>query len=137
MRALSYSQISRYQVCPLWYKLQYIDKLKPKERPALSFGSIIHECAEYFYKVPVPVPPTLDKLYQFYEKNWISEGYESPEQELRYKEYGKQLLSEFCKIHTPGFKLPMAVEYSFRIDIDGIPFGGRSTASTSSRMAFR
>jgi putative RecB family exonuclease len=125
MRPLSYSQISRYQTCPLWYRLQYIDKLKPKERFYLSFGDIIHQCAEYFFKVPVPPPPTLDKLLKFYESNWISEGYESPEQEQQYKEYGKQLLADFQKIHSAGFKMPLAVEQQFYINIEGVVLGGK------------
>ncbi len=39
MRPLSYSSISLYQQCPLLYKLRYVDGLKPKPRPSLSFGS--------------------------------------------------------------------------------------------------
>jgi RecB family exonuclease len=125
MRPLSYSQISRYQTCPLWYKLQYIDKLKPKERFYLSFGDIIHQCAEYFFKIPVPPPPTLEKLLQFYENNWISEGYESLEQEQQYKEYGKQLLADFQRIHSADFKMPLAVEQQFYINIQGTVLGGK------------
>jgi putative RecB family exonuclease len=125
MRPLSYSQISRYQTCPLWYRLQYIDKLKPKERFYLSFGDVIHQCAEYFYKIPVPPPPTLDKLLKFYESNWISQGYESPEQEQQYKEYGRLLLADFQKIHSADFKMPLAVEQQFYINIQGVILGGK------------
>jgi putative RecB family exonuclease len=125
MRPLSYSQISRYLTCPLWYKLQYIDRFKPKERFYLSFGDIIHQCAEYFFKVPVPPPPNLERIFQFYEKNWISEGYENPEQEQQYKDYGKKLLSDFWKIHTEGFRMPLAVEHKFSVNINGIILGGK------------
>jgi putative RecB family exonuclease len=125
MRPLSYSQISRYQTCPLWYKLQYIDKLKPKERPYLSFGDVIHQCAEYFFKVPTPHPPSLEKLLGFYENNWISDGYETPEQEQQYKEYGKQLLAEFWKNHYPSFRMPLAVEYQFFVNVDGVGLSGK------------
>ena len=125
MRPLSYSQISRYRTCPLWYKLQYIDKLPPKERPYLSFGEVVHLCAEYFFKVPVPPPPTLPRLLQFYAANWISDGYESPEQEEQYREYGKQLLTEFWKNHYPGFRLPLAVEHQFAVNIDGVILSGK------------
>jgi putative RecB family exonuclease len=125
MRPLSYTQISRYQTCPLWYKLQYIDKLKPKERFYLSFGDVIHQCAEYFYKVPVPPPPSLEKLLRFYEANWISLGYESPEQEAQYKEYGNKLLADFQKIHSADFRMPLAVEHQFFLNINGIVLGGK------------
>ena len=81
MRPLSYTQVNRYRTCPLWYKLQYIDKLRPKERFYLSFGDVIHQCAEFFYKIAAPPPPSLENLLQFYEKNWLSRGYQSPAQE--------------------------------------------------------
>ena len=125
MRPLSYSQISRYLECPLSYKLLYIDKLKRKEKYYLSFGDVIHQCAEYFFKVPVPPPPGLEKLLQFYESVWMSEGYETPEQEQCYKDYGKQLLGDFWNIHAPDFQMPLAVEYLFRVTVDGIPLSGK------------
>ena len=125
MRPLSYSQISRYLECPLSYKLLYIDKLKPKEKYYLSFGDVIHQCAEYFFKVPVPPPPTLEKLLQFYETSWISDGFETPELEQQYKEFGKQLLGDFWKIHHLNFQVPLAVEHKFLVNVDGIPLSGK------------
>ena len=125
MRPLSYTQISRYRDCPLSYKLLYIDRLKPKAKYYLSFGDVVHQCAEYFFKVAVPPPPTLENLLQFYAANWISDGYESPEQEQQYQEFGKQLLADFVKIHAPAFRMPLAVEYQFFINIDGVPLTGK------------
>lgn len=125
LRPLSYTQISRYRTCPLSYKLLYIDKLKPKEKFYLSFGDVIHRCAEYFFKVSVPPPPTLEKLYKFYESSWISDGYENREQEQQYKSYGRQLLRDFCRIHSANFRLPLAVEYQFSISVDGVRLAGK------------
>jgi RecB family exonuclease len=115
-----------YRECPLRYKLQYIDKLKPKERFYLSFGDVIHQCAEYFFKVPVPPPPPLVKLLDFYEANWISAGYESPAQEEEYKFFGRQLLDDFWKTHYPTFKMPLAVEQQFYLNIaEGVTLAGK------------
>ncbi len=124
MRPLSYTQISLYQSCPLSYKLQYIDKLKPKGKWYFSFGSTLHTCAEYFFKVRVPPPPSLEKLLQFYEKSWLSEGYESAEEEANYKASGREILSRFREIHSPDFRMPVAVEKMFYIDIDGVKLRG-------------
>ncbi len=113
MRPLSYTQIFLYQTCPLQYKLQYIDGLKPKDKWYFSFGSTLHLCAQYFFKVRVPPPPSLEELLQFYERNWISEGYESAEEEAKYKTYGREILSKFREIHSADFKIPVAVERIF------------------------
>ena len=120
MRPLSYTQISLYQSCPLCYKLQYIDGLKPKDRWYFSFGKTMHMCAEHFFKVRVPPPPSLEELLQFYEQNWLSEGYESTEEEARYKSYGQEILAKFWQIHQADFRMPVAVERLFNISIEGV-----------------
>jgi putative RecB family exonuclease len=124
MRPLSYTQISLYQTCPLCYKLQYIDGLEPKEKGYFSFGTTMHACAEYFFKVKVPPPPTLEELLQYYEKNWLSEGYTSAEEEASYKAYGREMLTRFWEIHSSDFRMPIAVEWMFNIDIEGIKLRG-------------
>ena len=124
MRPLSYTQISQYQSCPLCYKLQYIDGLKSKDKWYFSFGSTMHTCAEHFFKVNVPPPPSLEELLEFYERNWLRVGYESAEEEKKYKSYGKEILSKFWEIHTTDFRMPVAVERRFYIDIDGVKLIG-------------
>lgn len=109
MRALSYTQISLYQNCPLCYKLQYIDGLESKEKGYFSFGTTMHDCAEHFFKVKVPPPPSLEQMLDFYERKWLSEGYESAEEEAEYKAYGREMLTKFWEIHQPDFRMPIAV----------------------------
>jgi len=124
MKPLSYTQISLYQSCPLCYKLQYIDGLKPKDKGYFSFGTTMHECAEYFFKIKVPPPPLLDELLQFYEQDWHSEGYESAEEEANYKAYGREILAKFWEIQSSDFRMPIAVEWMFNIDIEGVKLRG-------------
>ncbi len=124
MKPLSYTQISLYRSCPLCYKLQYIDGLKPKDRGYFSFGNTMHTCAEHFFRVKVPPPPSLDELLQFYEKNWLSEGYESAEEEANYKAYGREMLAKFWELHSSDFRMPVAVEWMFNIDIEGVKLRG-------------
>lgn len=63
-------------------------------------------------------------MLAYYESNWLSEGYESPEEEARYREYGKELLTRFVELHTPDFRMPIAVERSFNLDIQGVTVRG-------------
>jgi putative RecB family exonuclease len=108
----------------LCYKLQYIEGLEPKERGYFSFGTTMHACAEYFFKVKVPPPPSLEELLQFYEQNWLSEGYESAEEEASYRAYGREILAKFWEIHSSDFRMPIAVEWMFHIDIEGVKLRG-------------
>jgi len=124
IKPLSYTQVALYQSCPLCYKLQYLDGLKTKYRWYFSFGSTMHLCTEYFFKVKVPPPPSLDDLLQFYEENWLSAGYDSAEEEQHYKAYGREILAKFWEIHSTDFQMPLAVERLFYIDIDGIKLRG-------------
>jgi putative RecB family exonuclease len=124
IRPLSFTQISLYRSCPLCYKLQYIDGLKTKERSYFSFGTTMHACVEHFFRVKTPPPPSLPELLRYYDENWLSQGYESPEEEARYKEYGRDILTRFWVIHSADFRLPVAIERNFNIDIEGIKLRG-------------
>ncbi|HTY81970.1 MAG TPA: PD-(D/E)XK nuclease family protein [Dehalococcoidales bacterium] len=124
IKPLSYTQISSYRSCPLCYKLQYIDGLKQKEKWYFSFGTSLHACVEYFFKVNTPPPPTLEELLKFYDKNWLSVGYASAEDEKRHKDFGRQILTNFWKIHQPDFRIPIALERGFSLDVDGIKVRG-------------
>ncbi len=118
MRTLSYSSISRYDQCPLLYKLIYVDGLKGKPHLALSFGSSLHEALRYFYSV-VPPPPTLEGLMSALEDSWVGDGYASKEEEQKYLKYGKELLEEFYDLNIEDYKIPIAVEHRYDVEISG------------------
>jgi len=124
MRPLSYSQISTYQQCPLLYKLQYIDGLKTKDKWYFSFGTSIHSALEYFYRVNVPIPPSLDNLLAYYESHWLSDGYDTKEEEEKYRAFGREILMNFWQANAPNFRLPVATEYHFYTDVEGIKLQG-------------
>jgi len=84
----------------------------------------MHSCVERFFRVKTPPCPSLEEMLRFYEENWLSDGYESPEEENRYKEYGKDILKKFWEIHSPAFRLPIALEHRFFLNIDGITLTG-------------
>lgn len=123
MRPLSYSSISTYIECPLKFKLKYIDGLSEKPKPYLSFGSSLHDALEFMYSYRPP-PPSLEDVLSYFEKNWISEGYANEEEEEGYFSYGKEILREYYKENIKDLKPPVAVEYKFDIEIEGIPVTG-------------
>jgi RecB family exonuclease len=124
MARLSFSKISTYQNCPLSYKFQYVDKLPTEEKWYFSFGSTLHLCAEHFFRVKVPPPPSHAELLSFYDEAWRSGGYESVEEEERYRAYGRQVMTRFWELHNADFRPPLAVERNFSIDIEGVSLRG-------------
>jgi len=98
--------------------------MKQKEKGYFSFGSTIHNCTEHFFRVKFPPPPSLEELLRFYEDNWLSEGYNSEEEEAQYKAFGREMLTGFWKIHTADFRIPLALEKAFYLDVDGIKLRG-------------
>ncbi len=59
-----------------------------------------------------------------YEQHWLSEGYESIEEEAKYKAYGREILAKFRDIHQADFQMPLAVERLFCIDVEGVKLRG-------------
>jgi RecB family exonuclease len=124
IRPLSFTQISLYQTCPWCYKLQYIDKLRPKAKWYFSFGTTMHQCVEHFFRVSAPPPPSLEEMLRYYEQSWLSEGYATPEDEARHRAYGREILTRFWELHSTDFRLPVALEHMFHIDIEGVKVMG-------------
>jgi putative RecB family exonuclease len=84
----------------------------------------MHSCVEQFFKVKTPPCPSMDELLRIYEQNWLSAGYETPEEEARYKEYGKDILKKFRDLHAPDFRMPIALEHRFFLDVNGVQVMG-------------
>lgn len=124
MRPLSHSSISLYLDCPKKWHFKYVEKIPEKPRHFFSFGKSVHDVLEYFYDVRTLPPPSLEQLLKRYEDKWLSEGYESPEQEAQYKEQGRRILEDYYRKHIDGFKIPYFTEYGFQLKVDDVPVVG-------------
>jgi ATP-dependent helicase/DNAse subunit B len=75
---LSYSRLSRFEQCPLSFKLHYIDKAKASPNISLRFGKIIHAVLEQLYQEVMDretVAPLSEKrALQLYSQICIAEG---------------------------------------------------------------
>jgi putative RecB family exonuclease len=73
---LSYSQISTYLICPLRYKLNYVDLIPPAfTSAALAFGSAIHEAVGAYYQSRLEgdlLRP--DQMLDIYRDTWRGAG---------------------------------------------------------------
>ena len=69
----SFSQISSFEMCPMQYKLIYIDGIKRKYESIESYmGKRVHSVLEWLYK-----PENKEKIINFdriceeYDKDWV------------------------------------------------------------------
>ena len=70
----SNSRIGTYESCPLKFKYQYIDRIKPEEEfetVEAFLGSRVHEVMEKLYKnVKMQKEFSIDDLLAYYDKQW-------------------------------------------------------------------
>jgi RecB family exonuclease len=149
---LSYSSSRTYLECPLRWKFLYVDRLTEAPRGYFSFGRTIHSVLETLVR-PLVVPSarrsgeaesqrTLDDwhptpsstgssteigeedLLAIYEREWVREGYTSPEEEARYRTLGAEMLRGFYAQIRRDPPRPVAVEQHLEASWDGIPVHG-------------
>lgn len=122
---LSYSSINTYEQCPLQYRFRYIDRLEWEAKPALSFGNSLHDALEWLYSVKTPHPPGLDELLDHLSEVWVKEGYSGEAEEGRYFEHAREVLSTFYRANIGRFRMPVAVEQRFEVEMEGFVLTGK------------
>jgi len=93
----SYTSLSIYQRCPQQYKFNYLDcltEIYKLPRPQFSLDVSVHNTISEFFASP-PNAPDLKVLVELLNRNWISEGYSSPEEEMEYRQLALMLLENF------------------------------------------
>jgi RecB family exonuclease len=121
---LSYSSISSYELCPLQYRFRYVDGRPTRRTPALSFGECLHEALRRFHAQPVPVAPSLERLLGFLEDAWDPSTYASEEEERAYRGHAREVLTAYHRDNAREFRVPVALEQRFAIDVDGVKVSG-------------
>ena len=78
MTRLSFSKLSRYETCPLSYKLHYIDRLERAAGVPLLFGSAVHAVLENLVREHMheervgPLPE--DRAAALWQEAWAKSG---------------------------------------------------------------
>src|SRR6266516_548405 len=121
---LSYSAISTYELCPAKYRFQYEERLPTTTSPALAFGDSLHRTLHRFHDRPVPVAPSLQELHEMLEGEWSTEGYRDPSEESLYLDHARQVLASYHRENASSFRIPAALEFRFRIDVEGVQLSG-------------
>lgn len=78
MTRLSFTKLSRYEQCPLSYRMHYLDRLESKPGVPLLFGSAVHEVLEGLVDEHVLEervgPLSKDRAAELWQEAWANSG---------------------------------------------------------------
>ncbi|MBD3360722.1 AAA family ATPase [Candidatus Peregrinibacteria bacterium] len=123
---LSYSQIKTFKDCPLKYNYRYLMKVPIPSSHSTNFGTSIHETLKDFYQhIKDGESVDFGLLKNIYEKNWISQGYESKNHEETRKKKGLEILKNYYNKNKDPWIAPKYLERSFNVKIGNYLINGR------------
>lgn len=125
-KTLSYSKLETFSTCPLKYKFRYIYQIPTPSAHAANFGTSIHNTLKDIYQhLSVHKEITPEKCMEFYEKNWIPQGYESRAHHNTRKEKGWEMLQNYYEKNSNPWKIPAFVEKGFYLKAGKHTVNGR------------
>jgi len=123
---LSYTQLEKYDRCPLAYWFSYVLRIPTPATASLVVGSAVHEALERFFKaIQKDESPNKESILQYYEEAYAREYNAGPLITERDHDLGKQALDSFYDANTPKFPKPMALEKAFSFEIGGHQVRGK------------
>jgi len=123
----SHSRLAAFEQCPLRFKFQYIDKIKPDIQQSIEgfLGNKVHDSLEWLYnEVKKGRTIELDEVIKFYAENW-HKGY-NPNIKIVKKEYdseyyfnrGIKFLIDYFLKYSPFKDNTLACEERILINLD-------------------
>jgi putative RecB family exonuclease len=115
---LSFSRLTRFETCPLSYKLHYIDKRQPEPGLPLRFGKLIHAVVERLVREAVDDersgPLAEDRVLALYRDGWTAEGLSG----VDVFQEGLEILQRFVRDQgVLEHRNVLAVEKEFRLPV--------------------
>lgn len=114
---LSYTQLEKYQSCPLSYWFAYELRIPMAPAKHMEMGSLLHSCLEDLYKkVQADQTPSLDEFLADYDKKFEERQLKNPELTENEKAVGLNNLKDFY-LHQGDFIKPLELEKDFYLKI--------------------
>ncbi len=149
--ALSYSSVRTYLECALRWKFLYVDELPEAPHGYFSFGRTVHSVLEELLK-PLVIPsarrveggatqrtlddwraggnggpgrlPSQAEMLKLYDSAWIPDGYQSPDEEKRYRALGEEILRAYHDDLVRAPPAPVALEEHLEAQWNGVAVHG-------------
>lgn len=115
---LSYSRLSRFEQCPLSYRLHYIEKRQAEPGLPLRFGKLVHAVLERLIKEVLDDertgPLSEERALEVYREAWTAEGLTG----VDVFEEGLKILRDFVREQgVVDHRDVLAIEKEFRLPV--------------------
>lgn len=121
---LSFSKIFAYQMCPLKYKLMYVDRFPTKRSPSLILGGAVHSALAYLHDPGALLIPTLEQVVARFSEEFAKASRDGAlagaEADALHNE-GVRILAEYYEkgAQVAQKKRTLGVEVRFQFPLDG------------------
>jgi len=123
---LSYTQLDRYERCPLSYYFQFELKLPTPPSTHLSFGIAVHSCLERFFKeLQEHKEPEATRLLELFDEEFAEEIKKNPELPALLQEKGREQLQVFFDSHNGQFPKVKSIEQKFQLKVGKHTINGK------------
>jgi DNA helicase-2/ATP-dependent DNA helicase PcrA len=138
---LSFTQLTAFETCPLQYKFAHVLRIPVRPRGPRVYGETMHRVIERFLRMLMEgtlaqeslfernerasvILPPLATLQELFVHAWSDEWFESALERARYRSQGEAALARMYKEWGASPPHPRALEWQFRLAIEGVPLKG-------------
>lgn len=100
-------------------------KIPTGPQPALTFGSIMHQCVRHYFDLRKKGRVRFEDIAEFYQRSWKDAGFEDEYQEQAYRRAGLEQLRAFVNKHEESATLPLGSETHFALNLADLILEGR------------
>jgi RecB family exonuclease len=120
------TRLNTWLDCPRRYRMSYLDRPVPPKGPAWahnSLGASVHNALAGWWRLAV-ARRTVEAAAALLDGGWITEGYSSDAQSLRYRNWARAMLESYVSGLDPADE-PVGVERTVSTRTDVIAVSGR------------
>jgi DNA helicase-2/ATP-dependent DNA helicase PcrA len=111
--SLSASDLTLYLTCPLKYKFARVFGIPQEPTINQRFGILMHNVLERFHKEPPEPGEELRTLNRLFEAGWRRTGFGSSDDELQYRDRGREALRRYWERERVAESEPVWLERKF------------------------
>ncbi len=147
-KSFSYSQLKAFETCPYQYYLAFILKVPVRGKGVFSYGKTMHNTLQKFMEIlrqtnglgqgdlfdlsaqqvkksSAKILPSVNKLMELYQANWIDDWYESKRNKEKYYQLGKETLKGFYAKIKNNIPQVLELEKSFNFKLNNYTIKGK------------